>query len=81
MNEVLSSPLALSYVLDLGEKLANHEMRVREIIKEEGEEDADYLEEEEVHEKRLLDQIAKIRRTANERDRSPDIFSVTKARA
>src|ERR1044071_3568733 len=68
LNENFSSPLGRSYVLDLGEKLANHEMRVREIIKEEGEEDADYLEEEEVHEKRLLDQIAKIRRTANERD-------------
>src|SRR5499425_3352880 len=36
LNEVLSSPLALSYVLDLGEKLSHHEMRVREIIKEDG---------------------------------------------
>jgi RNA polymerase primary sigma factor len=69
LNEVLSSPLALSYVLELGEKLAHHEMRVREIIKEEGEEDAEYLEDEEVHEKRLLDQIGKIRRTANEREK------------
>src|SRR5262250_959571 len=66
LNEVLSSPLALSYVLDLGEKLSHHEMRVREIIKEDGEEDSEYLEDEEVHEKRLLDQIGKIRRTANE---------------
>src|SRR5262250_94038 len=41
-------------------------MRVREIIKEDGEEDSEYLEDEEVHEKRLLDQIGKIRRTANE---------------
>src|SRR5690349_17904952 len=69
INEVLSSPLALNYVLDLGEKLSNHEMRVREIIKEEGEEDSEYLEDEEVHEKRLLDQIGKIRRTAKERDK------------
>src|SRR5499425_474268 len=66
LNEVLSSPLALGYVLDLGEKLSHHEMRVREIIKEDGEEDSEYLEDEEVHEKRLLDQIGKIRRTANE---------------
>jgi RNA polymerase primary sigma factor len=66
LNEVLSSPLALSYVLDLGEKLSHHEMRVREIIKEDGEEDSEYLEDEEVHEKRLLDQIGKIRRTASE---------------
>jgi RNA polymerase primary sigma factor len=66
IDEVLSSPLALTYVLDLGEKLAQHEIRVREIIKEEGEEDAEYLEQEEIHEKRLLEQIAKIRRMANE---------------
>jgi RNA polymerase primary sigma factor len=66
IDEVLSSPLALTYVLDLGEKLAQHDIRVREIIKEEGEEDAEYLEDEEVHEKRLLDQIGKIRRNANE---------------
>ncbi len=66
IDEVLSSSLALTYVLDLGEKLAQHEIRVREIIKEEGEEDAEYLEQEEIHEKRLLEQIGKIRRTANE---------------
>jgi len=66
---VLSSPLALTYVLELGEKLAQHEIRVREIIKEEGEEEAEYLENEEVHEKRLLDQIGKIRRTANDKEK------------
>jgi len=69
INEVLSSPLALTYVLDLGQKLAAHEIRVREIIKEEGEEEGEFLEEEEVHEKRLLDQIGKIRRTFNEREK------------
>jgi RNA polymerase primary sigma factor len=68
IEEVLSSPLALRYVLELGEKLAQHEIRVREIIKD-GDEDAEYLEDEEVHERRLLDQIAKIRRASNERDK------------
>src|SRR4249920_370583 len=49
IEEVLSSPLALSYVLDLGEKLAQREIRVREIIKEEGDsEDSENFEEEEV---------------------------------
>jgi RNA polymerase primary sigma factor len=67
IDEVLSSPLALTYILDLGEKLAQHEIRVREIIKEEGEEDSEDFEDEEVHEKRLLDQIGKIRRTTNDR--------------
>src|SRR5918992_5049155 len=51
IEEVLSSPLALTYILDLGEKLAQHEIRVREIIKEEGEEDSEDFEDEEVHEK------------------------------
>ena len=69
INEVLSSPLALTYILDLGEKLAQHEIRVREIIKEEGEEDSEDFEDEEVHEKRLLDQIGKIRRTTNDREK------------
>ncbi|MGH7484800.1 MAG: RNA polymerase sigma factor region1.1 domain-containing protein, partial [bacterium] len=68
IEEVLSSPLALRYILDLGEKLAQHEIRVREIIKD-GDEDAEFLEHEEVHEKRLLDQIGKIRRTANDREK------------
>jgi len=69
IHEVLSSPLALTYVLDLGEKLAQHEIRVREIIKEEGDEESEDFEEEEVHEKRLLDQIGKIRRLTHEREK------------
>jgi RNA polymerase primary sigma factor len=69
IDEVLSSPLALTYVLELGEKLAQHEIRVREIIKEEGDEEAEYLEDEEIHEKHLLDQIAKIRRSANDKEK------------
>jgi len=64
MEEVLSSPLAVRYVLDLGERLSCQEIRVREIIKD-GEDDLDYLEDEEVHEKRLLEQIGKLRRYAN----------------
>ncbi len=68
IDEVLSSPLALRYVLELGDKLSQHEIRVREIIKD-ADEDAEYLEDEEVHEKRLLDQIGKIRRSKNERDK------------
>jgi len=68
IEEVLSSPLALRYVLDLGEKLEQREIRVREIIKD-GDDDAEYLEDEEVYEKRLLEQMAKIRRTANETEK------------
>ncbi|MBI2989527.1 MAG: RNA polymerase sigma factor RpoD [Deltaproteobacteria bacterium] len=68
IEEVLSSPLALRYVLELGEKLSRREIRVREVIND-GDEELDYLEDEEVYEKRLLDQIAKLRRLNNERER------------
>jgi RNA polymerase primary sigma factor len=68
IEEVLTSPLALRYVLELGEKLSRHEIRVREIIKD-GDEELDYLEDEEVYEKRLLDQIGKLRRLNNEREK------------
>jgi RNA polymerase primary sigma factor len=68
IDEVLSSPLALRHVLDLGFRLSEREIRVREIIKD-GDEEAEYLEDEELHEKRLLDQINKIRRTAHEREK------------
>jgi RNA polymerase primary sigma factor len=65
IHEVLSSPLALRYVLELGDKLAEHAIRVREIIKDVDEE-MDYLEDEEVHERRLLEQLGKLRRLARE---------------
>jgi RNA polymerase primary sigma factor len=63
IGEALSCPLALRYILDLGDKLAGHEIRVRDVI-EDADEDADYLEDEELHEKRLLDQFAKLQRIA-----------------
>ena len=70
LHEVLTSPLALTYILALGDKLADHEIRVREIIKDEGEEEAEFLDDEEIHERRLLDQIGKIRRIVNEREKT-----------
>jgi RNA polymerase primary sigma factor len=69
IHEVLTSPLALTYVLGLGDQLANHEIRVREIIKDDGEEDAESVDDDEIQERRLLDQIGKIRRTVNEREK------------
>jgi RNA polymerase primary sigma factor len=69
LHEVLTSPLALTYILGLGERLANHEIRVREIIKDEGEEESESSDDDELHERRLLDQIGRIRRTVNEREK------------
>jgi RNA polymerase primary sigma factor len=69
IDEVLTSPLALTYILALGDKLANREIRVREIIKDESEEDSESSDDDEIYERRLLDQIGKIRRTVNEREK------------
>ncbi len=69
LHEVLTSPLALTYILSLGDQLADHEIRVREIIKDEGDEESEFLDDEEVHERRLLDQIGKIRRVVIEREK------------
>jgi len=80
IEEVLSSPLAWRFVLDLGEQLSQREIRVREVIRD-GDDDLDYLEEEEVHEKRLLDQIGKLRRLVRESDKIKKKLSAQRLRA
>ncbi|MFQ5850741.1 MAG: RNA polymerase sigma factor RpoD [Candidatus Binatia bacterium] len=67
INEVLSCPSALHYVLELGERISRHEVRVREIIRD-ADDDLDYLEDEEMHEKRLLEQTARLCRLAAGRE-------------
>ncbi len=67
VDEVLSCPLALHYVLDLADKISRHEIRVREVITD-ADDDLDYLEEEEIYEKKLLEQTGKLRRLTKEKD-------------
>ena len=67
VDEVLTCPLALHYVLDLAEKISRHEVRVREVITD-ADDDLDYLEDEEIYEKKLLEQTGKLRRLAKEKD-------------
>ena len=67
VEEVLSCPSALHYVLDLAEKISRHEVRVREVITD-ADDDLDYLEDEEIYEKKLLEQTGKLRRLAREKD-------------
>ena len=59
IDEALSCPLALHYVIDLAEKIQNHEIRVREVV-DDIDDDMEYLEDEEVHEKKLLEQTSKL---------------------
>ncbi|MFB3061506.1 MAG: RNA polymerase sigma factor RpoD [Candidatus Binatia bacterium] len=67
VDEVLSCPSALNYVLDLAEKISRHEVRVREVVTD-ADDDLDYLEDEEIYEKKLLEQTGKLRRLAKEKD-------------
>jgi len=67
VDEVLSCPSALHYVLDLGEKISRHEVRVREVVTD-ADDDLDYLEDEEIYEKKLLEQTAKLRRLLKEKE-------------
>jgi RNA polymerase primary sigma factor len=68
VDEVLSCPSALHYVLGLAEKISRHEVRVREVISTDADDDLDYLEDEEIYEKKLLEQTGKLRRLAKEKD-------------
>ena len=67
VDEVLSCPTALHYVLDLAEKISRHEVRARDVITD-ADDDLDYLEEDDIYEKKLLDQTAKLGRLAKEKD-------------
>ncbi|MFQ5917761.1 MAG: RNA polymerase sigma factor RpoD [Candidatus Binatia bacterium] len=66
IDETLSCGLALRYILDLGAKIQDHEIRVREVI-EDADDDLEYLEDDEVHEKKLLEQTFKLRRLDREK--------------
>ena len=65
---VLSCSVAVQHVLDLGERIERGEIRAHEVIKGvEPEAEGEYIEEE-AHERRLLDQIDKLRSVVRQRD-------------
>jgi len=66
IDETLSCPLALHYIIDLAEKIQHHEIRVREVV-DDIDDDVEYLEDEEVHEKKLLEQTSKLFRLDREK--------------
>ena len=68
-DETLSCSLALHYILDLEEKIQDHEIRVREVV-EDADDDLEYLEDEEVHEKKLIEQTTKLRRLEREKQQT-----------
>jgi RNA polymerase primary sigma factor len=72
VRAVLGTPQALAYVLTVGEQVRSGELRVRDLVRDEAEEDGEPAVEDDVrHRRRFLQQLARIRRLALERDALP----------
>jgi RNA polymerase primary sigma factor len=68
VRAAFSTPLALRYVLDLEEKIRGGELRVRDLVKDEPEEDGEVVEDDRVQRRRFLAQVARLRRAVGDRD-------------
>jgi len=68
MRAAFSTPLALRCVLDLGEKIRAGEMRVRDLVKDEPEEDGEVVEDDAPQRRRFLAQLGRLKRAVAERD-------------
>jgi RNA polymerase primary sigma factor len=72
VRAVLGTPQALAYVLTVGEQVRSGELRVRDLVRDEAEEDGEPAVEDDVrHRRRFLQHLARIRRLALERDALP----------
>ena len=72
VRAVLGTPQALAYVLTVGEQVRSGELRVRDLVRDEADEDGEPAVEDDVrHRRRFLQQLARIRRLAVERDALP----------
>ena len=68
VRAAFSTPLALRWVLDLGEKVRDGEVRVRELVRDEPEEDGEPIVDDGPQRRRFLAQVARLRRVVAERD-------------
>jgi RNA polymerase primary sigma factor len=68
VRAAFSTPLALRWVLDLGEKVREGEVSVRELVRDEPEEDAEQIVDDGPQRRRFLAQVARLRRVVAERD-------------
>jgi RNA polymerase primary sigma factor len=68
VRAAFSTPLALRWVLDLGEKVRDGEVRVRELVRDEPEEDGEQIVDDGPQRRRFLAQVARLRRVVAERD-------------
>ncbi len=65
----LTTPSGLRHVLDLGDRLRREEIRLREIIEADGDEQSEPGEDDRRQRARFLAQVSRIRRLVAERDR------------
>src|SRR5688572_23551753 len=67
LQTVLNSPIAVEELLQLGERLKKQKMRVKEVIRDVDEEDAEF--DEEWHAERVIKVLEKVRRHARENEK------------
>src|SRR5262245_16934621 len=65
----LTTPMGLQHVLGLGERIRAGEIRLRDLAKEDGDEDAEPAEDDSEQRARFLKQVAQIRRIVGEREK------------
>jgi len=68
MRAAFSTPLALRWVLDLGEKVRAGEVAVRDLVRDEPEEDAEQLVDDGPQRRRFLALVSRLRRVVADRD-------------
>ena len=68
---VLGCPYALRRVLALGDRLRAGEVRLRDLVRDETDEEGEPVEDDETHRRRFLKQLATLRRLADECGGSP----------
>src|SRR5262245_11843844 len=65
----LTTPMGVQHVLRLGERIRAGEIRLRDLAKEDGDEDAEPAEDDGEERARFLKQVAQIRRIVGEREK------------
>jgi RNA polymerase primary sigma factor len=68
MRAAFSTPLALRYVLDLGDRVRSGEIGVRELVRDEPDEDGEPVEDDGPQRRRFLALLTRLRRAVAERD-------------
>jgi RNA polymerase primary sigma factor len=81
-NAILNSPVAVREIIDLGDKLRKHKIRVKEIIRDADDENAEFDEEEADRRiLRLIDKVKHLDKVAQDLHESREAAAVTKRKA